>query len=833
MTPCHERRRFAVLGGLAMLLATMLGPRLTKAQTAELSPKGASLPPQALARLHSHHDTFFQGDAIPSLAFSPDGKVLAVMGGPAWSGLWQVATGQSHTFKPNARHLSSLAFSADGTKLVMGGAGLTLVDVQTGKDLVRFLPYSGFLNSLALSPDGRVLAGAGDDHTVILWDGVTGKFLHHMQGHQAYVVAVAFAPDGKTLATGSHDATLRLWDVATGKEQRCLTGHGDQVSALSFAPDGKTLASGSWDRTIRFWDVSTGKAMRLVEGHAYGVCTVAYAPDGQTLASGGLDGTLRLWHVASGRRLREVVVNPGGVRALAFAPDGQTVATAGAGNDLRLWDASTGEAVRSFAARTGKVNAVVMDQASVNAVAVSPDGQLVVTGNADTSIRLWDLATGQHLRRLGRQPDAVWSVAFAPDGKTVASVGRRDGVVHLWEVATGKDLRPFAKRHQGGVSRVVFSPDGKTLAGAGGSFDPTIYLWDVATGKSLRGLVGHNGFVSGAAFAPDSKTLVSAAFDATLRRWDLATGKELKTWPQQKQQGRQLSAVALAPDGNRLALGMGNVIDLLDARTGREVRKIQAGAAAGKSLAFSSDGRLLMTGGGQQVHVWEVATGLERCGFAGHQAAIACVALDATGRILVSGSQDGIALVWDVTGLRTQSSLPRLDDSEQQLQALWQALGGADGRAAHRAVWHLVAAPRLAVPFLKGQLRPPAVVKEADVRRLIADLDHARYAVRVRAGRALEELGDQAKAALTQALAGELSAETRRRVELLLQRLEPAMLMPERLRCLRGVEVLEHIANREAREALATLAQGPPTALLTEEAQRACLRLERRSAAAP
>ena len=816
-----RRQRRWLASCLCMIVVVVgSGPPSACAQPPRPGQTGGPLPPGALARLQLSAADQAHGHHVSSVAFSPDGNLLAAAGNPEMAGLWQVATGQLHSLRPEPK-ARFLAFSADGKKLLVASQAMTLMDVETGKELVRFAEAPGWINCLTLSPDGNFVAAGRDDHTVALWDARTGKMLRQLKGHDAYVAAVAFSPDSKTLATGSHDATVRLWDVETGKQIRRLEGHGDQVSTLAFARDGKTLATGSWDRTLRLWDLATGRTLRTLDGHPYGVTAVALAPDGKTLASGGLDGTLRLWDLGTGKMLRQVVVNPRGVLAVAFSPDGKTVATGGEVSDLRLWNATTGEALRSFDLHTG-VQRVERSQI-IYSVAVSPDGKTIVTGSADRTIRLWDLATGKHLGRLGRQPEAVWSVVFAPDGKTVASAGRRDGVVHLWELATSNDLRPFAKRHQGGIGRVAFSPDGKVLAGAGGSFDPTICLWDVATGKDLSRLLGHTNFVSGVAFNSDGKVLASLGWDFSLRLWDVATAQVIRTV---STRGGVFASMggAFASNGRLLAVGIENTLALLDARNGREVRRIEADGNEAPRPAFSPDGKVLAGRGlDKQIHLWEVATGLERCQFQGQNGGVMCLAFDPSGRLLVTGGADGTALVWDVTGRSGQGP-----DRTPDLEGMWQILSQADARHAHQAIWKLVASPMQTVSFIKKRLRPPATANAADVQRLIADLDNERFAMRHKAERTLEQMGDQIQPALEQALGGSLSLEGRRRVERLLQRLAGSGQSPERLQSLRAIEVLEHIGSPEARATLAGLAKGPPTALLTQEARAAEERLRRR-----
>jgi parallel beta-helix repeat protein len=238
--------------------------------------------------------------SVHSVAFSPDGKILA-SGSWDWTiKLWDVATGKEiRTLSGHTGSVHSVAFSPDGKILASGSDEIKLWDVTTGTLLRTLQGHTAFVESVAFSPDGKILASGSWDNTIKLWDVATGTLLRTLQGHTYYVYSVAFSPDGKILASGSDDHTIKLWDVATGRELRTLRGHTGGVDSVAFSPDGKILASGSRDRTIKLWDVATGTEIRTLTGHTSYVYSVAFSPDGKVLASGAGGGEILLWDVAA------------------------------------------------------------------------------------------------------------------------------------------------------------------------------------------------------------------------------------------------------------------------------------------------------------------------------------------------------------------------------------------------------------------------------------------------------------------------------------------------------------------------------------------------------
>ena len=596
-------------------------------------------------------------EAVVSVAFSPDGRVLASASnvGVDFSGskdktirLWDSASGKKLlVLKGHTDGVRSIVFSPNGRLLASGAEDKTirLWDTASGKMRAVLRGHEKGVISVAFSPDGRMLASGATDNTIRLWDPTNGKELAVLRGHENRILSVAFSPDGRVLASGSEDETIRLWDTATGKELVVLIGHQLWVNSVAFSPDGRFLASGAFDKTIRLWDPTNGKELAVLKGHEGAVFSVAFSPDGSMLASGAADKTIRLWEPASGKELAVIRGHERMVESVTFSPDGRVLASGARDKTIRLWNL----------ARSKELDMIKGLGGWVNALAFNPEGSMLASGGQDKTIYLWDPSSGKELMTFKGHAQEILSVTFSPDGRVLAS-GAKDKTIRLWDKASGKELAVL-KGHEDGIESIVFSPDSRILAS--GSSDKTIRLWDTGSGKELAVFKGHGSRIQSVVFSPDGRMLASGSSDGTIRLWDTVSGKELAMLG-----GHELdiTSVTFSPDGRVLAAGeYDGTIRLWDPTSGKELAVLRGHEGIVRAIAFSPDGRVLASGANDQtVRLWDAASWKELAVLRGHEESVFSIAFSPDGHKLVSGGMDKTIRFWDLGSSDLQKLFIRL-----------------------------------------------------------------------------------------------------------------------------------------------------------------------------
>ncbi|GAA3579475.1 hypothetical protein GCM10022222_75390 [Amycolatopsis ultiminotia] len=525
-----------------------------------------------------------------------------------------------------------------------------------------------------------------------------------------WLYSVAGTPDGGRVVWAAEDGVLRWWDSGRGGKVHKLTGHTDEIWSVAITPDGRYALSGSADTTARCWDLGTGRCVQILEGHQRCVRGVAISADGRYAVTGAEDGFLRHWDLRSGKLLRTVTQEKVCILSVSMTPDARYVAAAGNNSMARWWDLKTGTCLQTLTGHTD----------NVHSVAVTPDGRYALTGGNDRTVRWWDLRTGECLRTLTAHASPVWSVALSADGRQAAT-GSLDRTARCWDLGTGRCVRTI--EHEYLVLAVDLTADGRRVAST--ATDRKVRVWDQAeprvapwqaspasnagdlesreqqfraqlsgardllanaavpaatarlrAARAVHGYarhpeaqqlwreagryrqrteftdirrvrtIEHPAGLTSLALSDDGRRAVAAGWDFVLRHWDLTTGECLAELPGHED---ALTSLAFGADGTTaVSTSSDQTLRWWDLRTGQCLRILSGHADEVTAVALSADGHAMSASADHTLRWWNLHTGECLRILSGHTEPVNAVAITADGRQALSGSSDTTVRWWDI-----------------------------------------------------------------------------------------------------------------------------------------------------------------------------------------
>ena len=565
----------------------------------------------------------------------------------------------------------SLAYSPDGTLLASASEDKTikLRRVKTDELMFSLEGHSAFVSDVEFSPDGKLLASASGDQTIKCWDVNTGELIVTLKGHTKAVLGIAFSSNGQTLASSSFDGTVKIWNISDGKEIKTFNQWG--VSEVVFSPDGAILAASGlegtklwnmaslsqheiqiedrsmfapsvafspnnqvlasvYDKSINLYDLSSGELLHSLAGHFAAVESISYDSKGETLISASADKTLKLWSVSTGSLITTIKGHSDAVRAVAISPLNDVIASGSADKTIQFWKipkrtlqkslkghrsnvsnlsllksknsliASTHSSAILWHLPSGNIITDFSEGGAYQNATFSPDSSLLAFSD-ESSIMLWNLRTNEEINLQGHT-DTILGLAFSSDSKTLVSASS-DKTIKAWDVAT-RSLKASFIGHADPVFSAVTSPDEKLIASSSG--DNTVKIWDIATSTEIATLTGHSSSVYDVAFSPNGKVIATASYDRTVKLWDRDYYSETKTLSGHKD---SVHAVKFSPDGRTLATASrDNTIILWDLQSHNIIHTLVGHTEGVYSIVFSQNGNMLYSGSGDKtVKVWNLS----------------------------------------------------------------------------------------------------------------------------------------------------------------------------------------------------------------------------------
>lgn len=574
-------------------------------------------------RLEGHND------AVRSVIFSPDGKMIATASEDNTVRVWNINGREIRKFTGNNQVFRSVNFSPDGKNIAATSADNTIkIWSINGQELITFKgqdSQDNFMSGVCFIPDSKLIAASNLDNSVKLLH-IDGQEIKTLKGHKDSVWSISCSPDGKNIVTADLGGVLIIWST-NGEEIKTFRASNQSIFGVSFSPDSQLIATAGGDSAVKLWNLD-GQEIKTIGKHDNYVISVNFSPDGKILASTSADKTVKLWSL-DGRKLKTLKGHNNSVFSSNFSPDNKIIASASADNTVKLWNLDNQEP------RT-----LIGHNDSLWGVSFSPDGKIIASAGDDQTIKLWNF-DGQLITsintNINNKWNRIWTVNFSPDGQIIATANS-DKTIKFWNL-NGQNIKIF-QGHKDQVTDISFSSDGQTLVSA--SYDGTIKLWNI-NGQELRTFSGYGGKIRSVNFSPNHKTIISGHNDGTIKLWNLK-GENLKTF---KGHNSYITNVNFSPDNQIIASASQDKTIKLWNLDGKELKTLKGHTAQVTKLSFSSDSKILASASADgTIRLWQITNGQEIKNIEGNEYPFWNLSFSRDSRKIVSVSDNGIVEIW-------------------------------------------------------------------------------------------------------------------------------------------------------------------------------------------
>ena len=540
-------------------------------------------------------------------------------------------------------------------------------------EISAFLGHRDDVNSVNVSPDGKLAVTSSDDGYARLWDVATGRVVQVLIGHKSTVNHAEFSTDGQLVVTASDDDMVIIWEVATGKIVRKLAGHSGAVKKAHFSSDRKVVVSYDYEKVVYFWDIinrrdfkikyraiinsidistktrevlitlsdgtaevrqaATGNLTFVLTGHTEGIESAEFSKDGNKIVTASGDGTARLWDAGSGRTIHTLASHSDKVVDASFSMDGKFVATVSHDGTAMIWNVNSGQRIYKISSKRG----------GIRSVSFFSDNDTLFVALPENEVGLWSLTSGE---KLGVIDHILVSkkelISISPDGSKFITDGFGDNRLRVWSKYT-LDHSDRIFKHEKHIRSIQMSPDGLSLLTS--SSDKTAKIWKFGSSEPDVIFKGHKNTVEAAIYSPRGDYVVTDSYDHTMRLWDATSGKQLLVLSED----RPSSLVGFSGDGRYLVSEtLSGTLLIWDFEDGGHFL-IQANTEVPPKAIISPDGRYVLARKGKKdVGIWSLDDG-KLYKTLRHRGDTFEFVFTPNGKRIITYSNDGYLNIWNFT----------------------------------------------------------------------------------------------------------------------------------------------------------------------------------------